>query len=395
LKTQRGLLPVRVELIHHLPKLPTTEVCRTEGLAAFFGHDEPLVLAAFEGERCCGYLPLRRTVEEPLGFEAVKLSRASPLHGHVDESCAEAMLDFLVANERFGLLELSEGAHGPLGRAAEPLEGFRFGVQCVPAPMRAAVPLARDLDTWFHGLQGWAAPLARRTRSLMASGEVEVLSSSDPRAGQELFAMYLELEARSDRLDPATGISGEARRAARYALLADGGVLFHFLLLDGLPIAATVSLQLEDKIFQLEAVCDMSFEDTAPEEVLLMLEVRDSICRRAYALELCPELLPHHARLGATTFETQVVQIYRRFGAHHFEALWRSVSIPEVSIPLPKGPMRSDLGRQLRARTHATEALDRLDASGANVERLWGDQLRAALPFEVVAAEHDRVRRAV
>jgi hypothetical protein len=139
----------------------------------------------------------------------------------------------------------------------------------------------------------------------------------------------------------------------------------------------------------------MSFEDTAPDEVLFMLEVRDAICRGASALVLCPELVARHARLGATATETSTVKLYRRFSAHHLDALWRRWFGNDGQAPLRSGPMRSDLGRQLRARTHATEALDRLDLTGAEVERLWGDTLRAALPFEIEPAEHERVRRAV
>lgn len=388
---------MRVEVIRELSRLPRVDSDTAEGQHAFFGHDEPVVVAAFEGETCLGWLSLERVLEQPLGLQAIKLLRASELHGHVDDTTARALLDFLLRNEPFSLLELTgESEHGPLVRAAEQLEGFRFGVQRVPGPLRAAVPLQKDLDAWFHSLDGWAAPLARRTRSLMAAGEVELLSSSDALAGKELLAMYFELEARSYKLDSATGVGGSPRRAARHAALADSGAtLFHFLLLDGLPIAGSLSLRSGDRIVQLEGACDMSFEDTAPEEVLLMLEVRDAICRGASALELCPDLVPHHQRLGATAAETCVVQVFRRFGAHHLDAIWRRFFGEESAVPMHAGPMRSDLARQLRARTHATEALDRLDNLGASVGRLWGDQLRACLPFEVQPAELERVRRAV
>lgn len=208
--------------------------------------------------------------------------------------------------------------------------------------------------------------------------------------------MYMELEARSYKLDSATGIGGDPRKASRHAALAEAGAtIFHFLLLDGLPIAGSLCLRVKNRVIQLENVCDMSFEDTAPEEVLFMLEVRDAINRGCRSLELCSDLVPRHTRLGATAVETSVLQIFRRFGAHHLDAVRRQLFGEESAVPMHAGPMRSDLARQLRARTHATEILDRLDSAGAGVERLWGDQLRACLPFEVHSAEHERVRRAV
>lgn len=388
---------MRVEIIRNLSKLPRTDTPRSEGLAAFFGLDEPYVLAAVDDSRLAGWLPLKRVTEQPMGLTGIKLTRASDFHGCVDDACARPMLEFLLRNERFSLLELGgELENGPLARAAAALDSFRFGVQTSAGPMRASVQLGRDLDAWFHSLEGWAAPLARRTRSLMSSGEVELVTCEDPAAARELLSMYMELEARSHKLDAATGIGGDPRKASRHAALADAGAtLFHFLLLDGLPIAASLCLRVKNRVIQLENVCDMSFEDTAPEEVLFMLEVRDAINRGCSTLELCSDLLPRHTRLGATTAQTSVLQIFRRFGAHHLDAVRRQLVGEESAAPMHVGPMRSDLARQLRARTHATEILDRLDSTGAGVERLWGDQLRACLPFEVHSAEHERVRRAV
>lgn len=388
---------MRVEIIRQLSRLPKLDTPPTEGLAAFFGHDEPYVVAAFDADKLVGWLPLKRSQEQLMGLTGVKLTRASDFHGHIDDACARHLLEFLLRNEPFSLLELGgESENGPLQRVAPSLKSFKFGVQCVPGSVRATVPLARDLDTWFHTLDGWAAPLARRTRSLMAAGEVELVSSDDPRAGKELLSMYMELEARSYKLDSATGVGGDPRKASRHAALAESGAtLFHFLLLDGLPIAGSLSIRVKDRLVQLENVCDMSFEDTAPEEVLLMLEVREALNRGCAALELCPDLVPRHTRLGATAVETNVVQVFRRFGAHHLDAVRRHFVGEESAVPMHAGPMRSDLARQLRARTHATEILDRLDTAGANVDRLWGDQLRACLPFEVQPAELERVRRAV
>jgi hypothetical protein len=360
---------VRVEIIRNFSKLPRTDTARSEGLAAFFGLDEAYVLAAFDGDRLAGWLPLKRVTEQPMGLTGVKLTRASDFHGYTDDTCAKPMLEFLLGNERFSLLELGgELENGPLARAAPSLKSFTFGVQSALGPVRATVPLGRDLDAWFHTLEGWAAPLARRTRSLMSSGEVELVTCEDPAAGKELLSMYMELEARSYKLDSATGIGGDPRKASRHAALADAGAtIFHFLLLDGLPIAGSLCLRVKNRVIQLENVCDMSFEDTAPEEVLFMLEVRDAINRGCRTLELCSDLVPRHTRLGATAVETSVLQIFRRFGAHHLDAVRRQLLGEESAVPMHAGPMRSDLARQLRA----------------------------CLPFEVHSAEHERVRRAV
>jgi hypothetical protein len=209
--------------------------------------------------------------------------------------------------------------------------------------------------------------------------------------------MYFELEARSVKLDAGTGASSDPQKAALHAALAErGATLFHFLLLDGLPIAGTLSLRVGQRIVQLESAWDLSFEDAAPEEVLLMFALRDAICRGATGLELGPDLVDRREHLGATATPCAVVHVFRRFGPHHLQALWRAfLGEPRAIRPAAARPPRSDLGRQLRARTHAAEAFDRLDQLGAEVQRLWGDPLRAALPFNVDLPEHERVRRAV
>ncbi|MBL8956630.1 MAG: GNAT family N-acetyltransferase [Myxococcaceae bacterium] len=389
---------MRVEVIRELSKLSGVKPRALDGLRAFFGHNEPYVIAAVDEGRVTGWLPLVRHVDAPLGLKATRWVRASDVHGQVDDDSARPLLDFLLRNEKLSMLELGgETATGPLARAAAKLASFRCGVQLSPGPLRASVPLGRDLGTWFHSLGGWAASLVRRTRSLLSTGELELVTAKGAGAGRALLTMYLELEARSQKLDSATGVGGDPRRAARHARLADdGATLFHFLLLDGLPIAATLSVQVDDRIVQLEGVRDMSFEDTAPEEVLLMLEVGDAVKRRCAALELCADLVRRHERLGAIASETARVQLYRRFAPHHLAAVWSQLFRREAArAAMPPGPMRSDLARQLRARTHAAETFDRLDHAGVTIERTWGDALRRTLPFEVYVPEYERVRRAV
>jgi len=390
-------LGVQVEIVRELSKLPGVDTKSVDALAAFFGHDEPYVLAAVEAGRVASWLPLKKLREAPLGLQATRLTRASDVHGRVEDAHARPMLEHLLRRERFSLLDLGgETGRGPLARAAPKLSGLRHGVQVVPGPMRASVPLSGDLSAWFHSLGGWAAPLVRRTRSLMSAGEIELVSAKHPGAARDLLTVYMELEARSFKLDTATGIGGDPRRAARHARLAESGsTLFHFLLLDGLPIAATLSVQIDDRTVQLESVRDMSFDDIAPDEVLFMLEVRSAIARGCAALELCDDLVARHERLGAIAAETARVQVYRRFAPHHLAAMWAHWFGEETALAMPSGPMRSDLARQLRARTHAAEALDRLDAAGTPIERLWGPGLREVLPFEVHSPEYERVRRAV
>ncbi|MBK7858945.1 MAG: GNAT family N-acetyltransferase [Archangiaceae bacterium] len=389
---------MRVEVIRQLSELPKEDLHLAEGLQPFMGDDEPVVVAAFEQSHCHGLLPLKRSIERPIGLDAVKLSRASPLHGRVCDHTSRAMLEFVIANEPFSLLELGAvPTGGPVARVIPELESFRHGIDCLAGPLRATVQLGHDLDAWFYGLQGWAAPLARRTRSLLSSGEVEIISACDPRAGRDLLAMYLELEQRADPHGLASDITGDPRRAARYAALAESGAtLFTFLLLDGLPIAGTLSLTVGDTVYQLESARDPGFEDLAPDEVLLMFELRRAICRGAKHFELGPAMVPHHGRLGARPTETQVWQVFRRFGSHHFGSAWSSASGGlDAPMPLHGLPGRSDLALQLKARRQASTLLARLESIGADVERLWGDPLCAGLPFDVSCAEHERVRRAV
>lgn len=370
------------------------------GLEAYAGSDTPLILVAFDPERAVGMLPLRQSIETLHGLSGLKLQSLSAQHGlqarHEDElRVSHAFMQHLTTRSpSYSLLEL-DGLRPDslLAHAATSLEGFKLGVELVETHPTATVPLAGGVEGWFLGLDHLGPSLMRKSRALLAAGEVELVSCQDPRAGSAMLSLYFDLEARSSKVEARSGIGADPKARARYtSLAANGPLLFHWLLLDGLPVAGLITLPFGDTAHQLESTCDEAFAAAGPDELLFLLAVRDLAERGAKTLELDSDLALRHERFGAHLTPTQAVQVYQRLGTHHLGRLVKNLTAGPEHEPPPTTERRTVLGLQLKSRTRAAQLFDRLDHEGVHFKRLWGDALTQALPF---GASSEPLRRAV
>jgi hypothetical protein len=217
------------------------------------------------------------------------------------------------------------------------------------------------------------APSAGAVQALCEAGEVEFLACDDRRATKGMLELYLDLEHRSGR----ASLLRHPARVDRFKMAIgadrDIGPMFHWLLIDALPIAALVSLRYGGTLFPLEWTCDDAFRALSPCHTLLSLVQNDAATREA---EL---LLPR-----ADTFTVRLMKRWNlRHLAEHLPGLrrWSFAMRPVSERRAAPAPDRApDAGRQLRARTRALDVLARMESTGVCVDRLTGAALELVLP---------------
>jgi hypothetical protein len=332
-----------------------------EYLDALLKHREqsgfaPLFVVAFDAGRPIGFLPLK------VRSGTVTLLEPRPPHllarAEDEGRVAAAMWKFLVAHERsWGVAELAaQDDRAPLALAATRLNGVSVD-RLVPV-----LPV----------LEAAHAPSAIKARLLLEAGELEFLACDDRRALKGLLDLYLDLEVRSGRASLLRHPSRIERFKAAVAPGQQTSPLFHWLLLDGLPIAGLVSLRFGAHIFPLEQTCDDAFRALEPCDTLMALAAQDALSRDA-ALQ----------QPSASAFTLRVTRRWNlRLFAERFELLrrWTFTGAVAQTGVLPTHCTRApDAGKQLRARTRALDVLARIESAGVCVDRLAGDALESPL----------------
>jgi hypothetical protein len=341
----------------------TPSVFHTNGyLEAVLRHREAtgvkaLFLVAFDAGRAIGFMALKRR------GRTVSLLEPRPPHlvcRKGDEAkVAAAMLEHLVTQTGgWSIAELeAQDDLSPLALASTQLRGVHVD-RVLPAQ-----PVMDEA----------CAPSVGAVRALCEAGEVEFLACDDRRATKGMLELYLDLEARSGRASLLRHPARVDRIKAAIAPGRDIGPMFHWLLVDALPIAALVSLRYGGTLFPLDWTCDDAFGALSPCDTLLSLAQNDAATREA---EL---LLPRG--------DTFTVRLMKRWNLRHLaEHLpgfrrWSFAMRPVSERRAAPAPFRApDAGRQLRARTRALDMLARMESTGVCVDRLAGDALELVLP---------------
>jgi hypothetical protein len=369
-----------------------------ELLRAACAHDEhavlggrPLLLVAFEGQRPIGFLPLRIRPERVLGFSRHTIEllmhdgdRLSVISRPEDEvRCATDFLHYLLERERaWSCLRLGEqDSDSPFVAAAPMMESNGFFVRRMPSAPHATVMLESGFETWWEPLAEVRRSVLRQTNALMGAGRLELVCCDQRNGGPAQFELFLELEARSARHAAKSGLMRHPMRVELLRALTHEHTWapsFHWLLLDGLPIAGMFSLRFQKAAWLLELTSDMAFDRWSPREVLFPLVARDLALHGARAFQLRTHGEP---RWQPKLRETFTLEMDRRLSIH---GLWAIASEarrmvgknqPEPApAPIVEEPRGAELARQLRARTHALETFGRLP-----VDRLDGKSIADAL----------------
>jgi len=414
--------PLRVETFESLDALrPLRAALRDLNLAArrpspfqtveYFAvhtaHDElakqgtrPLFLVAFEAERPIGLLPMRRRPEPLLGVPRTRLELLTThdtdglgviARAEDEERCAEAFAQHLFERTRgWTMLELRDQDSGsPLHRP--PLDARRFYLRHEPSNPHATIDLRGGFEAWFRSLSQFRSTLGRAMRRLFAAGRVEFVACADRCGAPAMLELFLDLETRSGSGERGVGIGRSPTRVAKFrALLGpeqQHEPLFHWLLLDGLPIASMLSLQFANVAYQMEIVFDRAFAELGPGNVLFMLAVRDAVARGARAYNLLASSAYSRQRWNALVTETNVVQVYRRGSLHHQQAVmgeWRrrmfgGASATEESAPDEDEGVAStpaiDEEERRAALERSASVLATLHCKGVVMDRFDGEAL--------------------
>jgi hypothetical protein len=310
--------------------------------------------------------------------------------------CAEAFYEFLVEREPgWTFLQLVEqDATSPLAAAAQALDS-RFHVRHFPNNPNATLELDCGFERWFAGLRSMRKNVKEGVRDLFKKGEVEFLACEGRTAAREQLELYVGLEKRSWKVAAGAGISRHPERVELFrAMLGDDQAatpLFHWLLVDGLPIAASLALLFHRTVYGMELAFDSEWRTCSPGNVLVALLVRDAAARGARALNMLGNFAYHKAHWNARVTETAAVQVFRRFSLHHARAVAgdlkrRLVGGDEAAQAAPES--KTSKPRQAEAtvdpvlRDHARrrgrEVFAALEASGAPPSRVRGAALQAA-----------------
>lgn len=311
-------------------------------LAAFLADDEyepadsqPLFLVARDGERLVGFLALRRRTDRGFG----RRKRVELLTTHdtshpglvarpEDEArCAAAFIDHLQRRERgWSFLELREqDAASPLATLPG-LDRRRYVTRTIRNNPGTVIELAGDsYDDWLARIRTshWRR-FCRRVRALLDAGQVEFVACEGRAPASGMLDLYLELEAHSWKVAAHAGIARHPRRIALFRRMLQletcDPPLFHFVLLDGVPVAALLALRHGGVAYGMETAFDEGCGRLAPGNLLFLLAVRDVIERRVHALDLLSNYAYYKAQWGATITDTVAVQAYRRFSRYHLRA---------------------------------------------------------------------------
>jgi hypothetical protein len=365
---------------------------------------EVVLLAAMEGERLVGYLPLKRTAERPLGLRGHRLGwmvvqdgdRPHLVAAPEDEArCADAFVGYLASRPRedWTALEFTGQEAGSILRAAvrrfPPRRGY---VRPFPGNPTSEIAIAwRSVHEYFRELPRRRS-IARSVRDVLKGRTAEWIRSTDERSGRALFEIYLALERRSWKHGTSAAIARSARRVAYYgALFADDAPMrmrVHLLTLDGAPAAAEIIGTFDGVAYGMETVYDEGLAALGPGKVAHLMLMHDCMRDGLRAYNLRWLFAYYKESLLARTIETESVQVFRRGSAYHAKAVLGEIKRrvrPVRAARLDHNPAKRASVEAAGAdgaagAAAAREALERALASGIAVDRIADGELRAILP---------------
>ena len=378
------------------------------------------LLLAFIEDRLVGYLALKLRRLRVLCLPAAKLElltafKAARPHLIVAADSRAAVQAAIYAyifgrRREWSLLEFaqqdaSSALLPPPAQATS--DGYSF--QQWPNLENGSIAVRWDSSTaYFSALSGkFRRSVSRQMRTLLAAGDVQLLTSSDQETLSPLLELYRSVEAHSWKARTDVAFEGVDRRIEFYRELMEPGqpmrITIHVLLLDGVPIAGLITGIFAGGLYALQMAYDDRYGRLAPGSALLLMGMRLAIESAYRFFDLLQGFGYHKERWLAQMTGTQSLQIYRTGSPFY----WRRVlgdakrrwfaAAPDVDAPL------SNPARHAIAGGEGTQAIEsraqrmisgehaRCAAMIARVKRGRGEflssqQLRAALPFATTEA---------
>lgn len=369
------------------------------------------LLLAFEDGALVGYAALKQSRQRVLGLRAVKLDwltahRVDRPHlvvraGQAGPVAAALYAYLLRRSNEWSLLEFQQQEPAsPL--LSPPAAAHSGGCRLRQWPNQANGTIAvRWTSTagYFAALSKKSrSNVSRQMRSLLAAGEVQVLTSSDPPSLAALFALYRGIEPHSWKAHADAAIGRDRQSLDYFHGLMDPAqpmqLVIQVLLLDGTPIAGLISGAFDRGLYALHIVHDERRAGLAPGSAILLMGVRLAIEGGYRFFNLLRGSGYYKERWLAEMSETRSVQIYRiarPFFWHRVvgDARRRWSGPAADHAPLLFNPARRGLdrvGREIAAPVDDAGARARHAALVAEVRRGRGEflsaaQLAAVLPF--------------
>lgn len=265
--------------------------------------------------------------------------------------------------------------------------------------------------------------LARQMRKLFASGEVELLTSSDPASTPALLDLYCSIERRSWKAQTDLTVGGTPERLDYVRGLLDARqpmqAVIQILVRDGVPIAGLISGAFTGRtdkgLYALHITFDESLSATGPGSAILMMGMRYAIDGYFSFFNLLSGFGYYKTRWLADMTATRGAQIYRIGGAVFWRRLlgdaqrWFNARLPARVRQLL--PSAGSLGTDAQPRAQPAPAVARnarlvTTAERAAFARLIAEvrrgtcewlpsrELAAAMPFTTrPAAQPTNARR--
>lgn len=254
--------------------------------------------------------------------------------------------------------------------------------------------------------------LKRQIRKLFASGEVELLTSSDPASTLALLELYCSIEKRSWKSSTELTIGGDPQRLEYVRGLLGARqpmqIVIQILVLDGAPVAGLISGSfagpVDKRLYALHIVSDGQLRLVAPGSTILMMGMRYAIAGHYAFFNLLSGFGYYKTRWLADMTPTRCAQIYRIGGT----CFWRRVlgDARRWVAQHARLPARRLLGAASRqeideqghdpfepALAPLVTTAERADFAGMIAEAQWGEcerlskrELAAAMPFAFARA---------
>jgi Acetyltransferase (GNAT) domain len=220
-----------------------------------------------------------------------------------------------------------------------------------------------SLEAYFRSFsKKFRSNVSRQMRTLLDSGEVEVLSSSDPAVTPDLFALCLSIEPRSWKSQADASVSRHPKRIEYFHGLLDPRqpmrLSVHVVLLNDLPIAGLVTGRFDSNLYALHIVYDETRKNLAPGSAVLLLGMRQAILSRCREFNLLSGFAYYKERWLADITPARNAQIYRVGSLLYWRRLFGDLkrrlarSRPDHADPGLFNPVR----RKVESRSHDEDA---------------------------------------
>jgi hypothetical protein len=285
-------------------------------------------LAAFLDGRLVGYLALKQVTRKVLGLRTSQLGFlvthdtdrphlvARPEHLN---QVSEAFYAYLLGRKRewsflqFQQQDDTSSLFPP--PAAVDLKGYL--VRQWPSLENGTIHIRWDtLRGYFRALpHKFRSNVSRQMRHLLAAGDVELLTSSDPAVTPSLFELYRCVEPHSWQSKAKADIGRHPERVKYVRGLLDARqpmrISIQVLLFDGVPVAGFISGAYRQGLYALNMAYDDRLNRLAPGSAMLLMGLRQAIDGRYAFFNMLSGFGYYKVRWLAEITETRVAQIYR------------------------------------------------------------------------------------